>query len=128
MKRLTLVISILLLVILVLIGGECFDKPKEYDCGLSEFGGPVGAGDYDVCERGWEEVELYKPVCEDLAQGREITWKQACWQVLRKPKAVCTENMENLGIVLSQEEKEECLKRVSEISGIPIEELKKNEN
>ena len=64
-----------------------------------------------------ELLEIYRPLCEELtnlSQGPE--WNSACQMVLQYPDGVCLENMQDLGINLTDEEKADCLAKVQEVT------------
>lgn len=116
----------LIILLVIIIGGYSvyqFFTPDEYYCGLDKFGGLKGASSQEACDAEWQIVNQYKPFCEKLVQNQEVAWEQACSMVLRTPLAVCTTNLENSGIEITEEQKEDCYEQISAISEIPVAEL-----
>lgn len=63
-----------------------------------------------------EETTLaLQELCKELAPKIEPNWEMACAQILWVPENICTNNMEMLGILLTEPEHADCLQRVESI-------------
>lgn len=60
-----------------------------------------------------EQLEIYRSLCEELSKlSHGPEWNAACQMVLQNPDGVCIENMQDLGITLTDEEELDCLERI----------------
>lgn len=118
MKKRYLILGIIIIAVIGLYFLFQLFSPREYYCGHQEFGGFVGASEQSTCDEEWSIIVKYKPLCERLASKAEVEWEVACRRVLRMPEAICNENMLELGIELSEEEKEDCLAEVNSIKNL----------
>jgi len=123
MTKKTIVIIIVVVILAVAAGAVYYckyyypdilppDEPTFYFCGTGIFGGYIEAMEPGICEGEWHKIDIYKPTCQGLVKDTEHRWEEACAQAFVHPEAICLDNMEALGITLTEEEQKQCLKEV----------------
>jgi len=119
MKKKGKTIMLIVIAVVVIIGIYLLSQlftPREYYCGHGSFGGLIGASKPGTCAEEWKIIMKYKPFCEGQAEKHGVSWQEACHMILMYgPEAVCTKNMLELGINLTEEEKTECIEEANSL-------------